>query len=51
VLGGFVGAAHNVAQALMGNEPEELDITFQRTKSAEYGAAMDAYAQLRARRI
>jgi hypothetical protein len=50
VLGGFGGAAHNVAQALMGNQPEELDITFQRAKSAEYGAAMDAYAQLRAQR-
>jgi hypothetical protein len=50
VLGGFAGAAHNVAQALMGKQPVEFDIAFQRAKSPEYAAAMDAYAQLRAQR-
>ena len=50
VLGGFGGAAHSVAQALMGNRPEGLDIEFQRAKSPEYATAIDAYVQLRAKR-
>ena len=50
VLGGFGGAARNVVQALQGEKPAEFDMAFQRAKSPDYAAAMDAYGQLRTRR-
>jgi hypothetical protein len=50
VLGGFGGAASNVAQALTGARPEEFNIGFQRERSPEYAAAMDHYAQIREQR-
>jgi hypothetical protein len=48
VMGGFGGAAFNVAQALMGEAPKEFDMAFQRQhgKAIKYGEVMDAYAQL-----
>jgi hypothetical protein len=50
VMGGFGGAAYNVAQALMGDVPREFDLTFQRGKSPDYATSMDAYSQLRTAR-
>jgi hypothetical protein len=50
VMGGFGGAAANVAHALMGGTPQQFDIAFQRAKSPEYSAALDQYDRLRARR-
>ena len=34
----------------MGKAPPEVDLAFQRGKSPDYAASMDAYAQLRAAR-
>jgi hypothetical protein len=49
VMGGFGGAAFNVAQALMGETPREFDMAFQRQhgKSTKYAEVMDKYEQLR----